>query len=162
MEFSEHQIARAVQAATVEELLALARTEGVPLTEAEAEELFARLHPPVGELSDQELDAVSGGGCYHGVAYGEGFVYGDNGISVGSPESERLYNPKGLGVGDAVRYANPLMAVHGNRHCQNNQFVITGIDREGPPDVVQGFVCKIACRTCQRGVVAYLGQLERL
>lgn len=162
MELSEHQLAAAARAATAEDLLQLARSEGLSLTADRAEALFVRLHAPTGELSDQELDAVSGGGCYHGVAYGEGFVYGDN-ISVGSPERERLYNSKGLGVGDVVRYANPLMAVHGSGHCQNNQFVITGIDREGSPDAVQGFVCKIACRTCQeRGIVAYLGQLDLL
>ena len=165
MEISAHQLARAAQAATAEELLKLARAEGVSLTEAQAEALFVRLRPPTGELTDQELDAVSGGGCYQGSVTDTGFVHSSgspNGNS-GNPESERLYNPRGLGIGDGVRYSNPLMAVHGSHHCQHNEFVIIQINRVRNPDAVQGFVCKLACRSCQKSdIVAYLGQLDLL
>lgn len=42
---------------------ALAAEQGITLTAEEARALFARLHSPAGELADEELDAVSGGGC---------------------------------------------------------------------------------------------------
>ena len=45
-----------------EELLALAKEMNIELTAAEAEETFALLHKK-GELADQELENVSGGGC---------------------------------------------------------------------------------------------------
>lgn len=48
---------------SAEELLALAKKESIELTAEQAQEYFARLRPPVGELSDLELDAVAGGGC---------------------------------------------------------------------------------------------------
>lgn len=63
MEITLEQLVKIKEAKTSEELLALARTEGVSLTEAEANEYFTRLNPPVGELTDQELEDVSGGGC---------------------------------------------------------------------------------------------------
>ena len=50
-------------AGSVQELLDIAEKEGVALTEEKAEELFTKLQPAIGELSDNELDAVSGGGC---------------------------------------------------------------------------------------------------
>lgn len=54
---------KAKQAASTEELLELAKSENIELTEEKAEKLFAELHAE-GELSDTELDAVAGGGCY--------------------------------------------------------------------------------------------------
>lgn len=56
-------IEKAKQVQTPEELLVLARENGTPLTEEEAERYFRQLHPTIGELSDDELDDVSGGGC---------------------------------------------------------------------------------------------------
>lgn len=46
-----------------ERLLLLAKKENIALTEEQAKEYFAKLQSPVGELSDAELDAVTGGGC---------------------------------------------------------------------------------------------------
>lgn len=54
---------RAADAESPKELLALALAEGVELTDEEARACFTRLHPPAGELADDELEAVSGGGC---------------------------------------------------------------------------------------------------
>ncbi len=54
---------KAQQASNVEELLMLAKKNNIALTEEQAREYFAKLQPPVGELSDAELDAVAGGGC---------------------------------------------------------------------------------------------------
>lgn len=57
-------IAKAKEAKTVEELLALANENGAALTEEEAKAYFEQLHPKTGELPDEELDNVAGGGCY--------------------------------------------------------------------------------------------------
>lgn len=57
----EEVLQAAVQCATAEELLALARSQGIELTPQEAGELLALIHPRAGELSPDELDAVTGG-----------------------------------------------------------------------------------------------------
>lgn len=48
---------------SVEELQKLAKENGMELDAVQAEEMYARLHPVTQELSDDELDNVSGGGC---------------------------------------------------------------------------------------------------
>jgi DNA-directed RNA polymerase subunit M/transcription elongation factor TFIIS len=56
-------IAKAKTAQNTEELRSLARTNGIDLTEAEANVYYEQLHAN-GALSDDELNAVSGGlGC---------------------------------------------------------------------------------------------------
>ena len=62
MNVSKELLEKAKTAKTAEELLELAKTENIELTENEAEKYFAELHKN-GELSDNELDNVSGGGC---------------------------------------------------------------------------------------------------
>ena len=57
-------IAKARAAKSAEELAALAKENGIDITEEIANEYFGRLHPALGELSDEELDNVAGGGCY--------------------------------------------------------------------------------------------------
>lgn len=54
-------------AQSAEELIVLAKEYGVVLSNEAAEAQFAELHAKQGELSDDELDNVSGGGCgeYH-------------------------------------------------------------------------------------------------
>ena len=49
-------------AKTAEELLELAKAENIELTEEKAKKLFAGLRTE-GEISDTELENVSGGGC---------------------------------------------------------------------------------------------------
>ena len=56
-------IEKAKSAKTAEELLALATENGVELTADEAFAYFAQLNPKSGELDDDDLDAVAGGGC---------------------------------------------------------------------------------------------------
>ena len=63
---NEEMIAKAKEAKSVEELLALAKANNVELTEEEAKAYFAQLNPKSGELDDDELDAVAGGGCSGG------------------------------------------------------------------------------------------------
>ena len=60
---NEEMITKAREAKSVEELLELAKASNVELSEEQAKEYFAKLNPTKGELSDDELDDVSGGGC---------------------------------------------------------------------------------------------------
>ena len=62
MKLTNGQLAKAKTAKSAEELLALAKAEGIALSKEEATKYFADLHKE-GELSDDELDNVSGGGC---------------------------------------------------------------------------------------------------
>ena len=62
MEFTKEMIEKAKSAKTAEELVEMAKSEGVELTDEEAKKTFAELHK-TGELADEELDNVSGGGC---------------------------------------------------------------------------------------------------
>ena len=55
-------IAKAREAKSAEELLAMAKENDIELTGEQAKEYYDRLHAS-GELSDDELDSVSGGGC---------------------------------------------------------------------------------------------------
>ena len=61
MELTKELVAKAKEAKTPEELMALAKENGVELTEESAASYFDRLNPKTGELSDSELDNVSGG-----------------------------------------------------------------------------------------------------
>ncbi|MDE5883549.1 MAG: hypothetical protein K2H29_00475 [Oscillospiraceae bacterium] len=67
--FTPELIAKARQEKSPEALLALAEANNITLTQDEARDYFAQLHEQCnqsGELSDDELDNVSGGGCYYG------------------------------------------------------------------------------------------------
>ena len=59
---NQQLLEKAKEAKSAEELLALAKENGMELTEEDAAEYFAQLHKS-GELSDEELDNVAGGGC---------------------------------------------------------------------------------------------------
>ena len=60
---NQELITKAKAAKSVEELLELAKASNVELSEEQGKEYFAKLNPTKGELSDDELDDVSGGGC---------------------------------------------------------------------------------------------------
>ena len=60
---NEEMITKAKEAKSVEELIALAKENGVELNEEDAKMYFEQLNAKKGELSDDELDAVAGGGC---------------------------------------------------------------------------------------------------
>ena len=62
MNVSKELLEKAKAAKSAEELLAMAKAESVELTTEEAVQAFAKLNKN-GELSDEELDNVSGGGC---------------------------------------------------------------------------------------------------
>ena len=65
---TEEQIQKARTAGSAEELLEMAKAEGIELTLEQAQESFTQLNPPQGELADEELSNVAGGGC--GTAIG--------------------------------------------------------------------------------------------
>ena len=60
---NQELITKAKAAKSVEELLELAKASNVELSDEQAKEYFAKLNPTKGELSDDELNDVSGGGC---------------------------------------------------------------------------------------------------
>ena len=61
--FTPEMIEKAKTAQSAEALLDMAKAGGKELTAEEAKTYFEMLNPKTGELSDDELDAVSGGGC---------------------------------------------------------------------------------------------------
>ena len=56
-------LVKAKQAKNPEELMSLAKENGIEMTEESAKAYFEQLHPKTGELADDELDNVAGGGC---------------------------------------------------------------------------------------------------
>ena len=60
---NEEMIIKAKEAKSVEELITLAKENGVELNEEDAKLCFEQLNAKKGELSDDELSDVSGGGC---------------------------------------------------------------------------------------------------
>ena len=55
---------KAKTAKSPEELIDIAKENGTELTEESAKAYFELLHPKTGEISDDELENVSGGGCH--------------------------------------------------------------------------------------------------
>ena len=66
MEMNNELLAKAKKAKTLEELMTIGKENGTELNEESAKAYFDLLQPKNGELSDEELDNVSGGGCYNG------------------------------------------------------------------------------------------------
>ena len=60
---TSEMIDKAKTAKSAEELLELAKQDGVEMTADEAATYFAQLNPKSGELDDDDLDAVAGGAC---------------------------------------------------------------------------------------------------
>lgn len=61
MEYTSEQLTKAKAAKSIEELLALAKENGIELTEDKAQKYFAELHKE-GEIADEELENAAGGG----------------------------------------------------------------------------------------------------
>ncbi len=61
--FTPEMIEMANAAKTADELLALEKDNNIEMTEENAKAYFEQLNPVSGELSDDELDNVAGGGC---------------------------------------------------------------------------------------------------
>ena len=67
----------AMQAKSVEELLKIAEAYGYEISREEAEEIYAELNQE-GELADEELENVAGGGCYSTDKHGRLIVTAGN------------------------------------------------------------------------------------
>ena len=63
MNITPELIESAKKAKSIEELLTLAKENGFELSEEEAKAYYEQFHK-TGEMSDDELDNVAGGGCY--------------------------------------------------------------------------------------------------
>ena len=59
--FNAEMIEKAKTVKSAEELLELAKANGMEITADEAKTYFAQLNPKSGELDDDDLDAVAGG-----------------------------------------------------------------------------------------------------
>ena len=66
MNISKELIEKAKTAKSAEELLEMAKAENIELNAEEAAQAFAKMNKN-GELSDEELDNVAGGGCPGGA-----------------------------------------------------------------------------------------------
>lgn len=58
---------QAMSAKNEVELYSLARKYNIPLTMEQARDYFERINQKSGELADEELDNVAGGGCYEAM-----------------------------------------------------------------------------------------------
>lgn len=61
-EFNTELMKKVEAAASPEEILAIAKDNNIKLTQEQANAYFEKMHK-TGELSDDELDNVAGGGC---------------------------------------------------------------------------------------------------
>ena len=61
--FNTEMIEKAKAAKSAEELITLAKENGVDMTADEAATYFAQLNPKSGELDDDDLETIAGGGC---------------------------------------------------------------------------------------------------
>ena len=73
--FLSQLLEKAAQAGSVEELLTLAEENEILLTAEQAQTYFDKLHSK-GELSDDELGNVAGGGCGDNGDNGDGCLIG--------------------------------------------------------------------------------------
>ena len=110
-------IEKAKAAKTAEELLSLAKENNVEMTADEAATYFEQLNPKSGELSDDDLDNVAGGGCSGSVRAG------DN-VRVISGET----CPKCGGNTGTVQIVGGMMGAKGVVACQNCSGSIIAIE----------------------------------
>ena len=104
MKFTEEQMKKMNAAKSAEELIALAKAEGIEVSEEEIKAQFAAMHTE-GEIADDELDNVAGGCGEHEIVthtmcenarcskYGSGSILqGDHRESIRCPECGREMN----------------------------------------------------------------------
>lgn len=63
MDFTAEQLKKISEAKSAEELIALAKAEGIEISEEEIKAKFDAMHKE-GEIADDELDNAAGGGCF--------------------------------------------------------------------------------------------------
>ena len=123
MNFTAEQLKKINEAKTAEELIALAKAEGIEISEEEIKAKFAEMHNE-GEIADDELDNVAGGGC----AYRECLV--DNGqyMRIRKKTTQEEFDVYAKGCDLSGSYLD-LMDENGNvveRIYGNYEIVATG------------------------------------
>ena len=113
MENNKELFAKAKAAETPEALLTLAKENGMEMTEESAAAYFEIMHPKAGELADEELNNVSGGGCRKS----DGRLIVSAGYSCGYWECKRC------GV-RATRYSG---GISGAEYAESCRIAITAI-----------------------------------
>ena len=109
MIFTQEQLEKAKRAKSTEELLSLAEENGVALTGEEAAKYLAGLHRE-GELSDDELDNVAGGGC------DDDFYDWLNSVEVSyNPVSGRYLCPN-------CDDGNQILSYYGYEYCDSGNY----------------------------------------
>ena len=63
--FTAELIEKAKEAKSAAELITLAKENGTEITPEEAANYFAKLNQKTGDIADEELENVAGGGCYN-------------------------------------------------------------------------------------------------
>lgn len=86
----EDLIEEAKKAKSVDELILDAERDGIELTKDDAEKVFEELHK-TGELSDDEIENVTAGGCLsHLAVFKQVFTIGSNAFkTIKEKESEK-------------------------------------------------------------------------
>ncbi len=111
-------IEKAKQTKTSEELLALAKENDMNMTEEEAKAYFEQLHAKTGELSDDELDDVSGGTtCYYHNDYPVTTVADMCELWTCPNCGHRLKNPRALNIHQCSKGGNYTVCCNECRYC---------------------------------------------
>ncbi len=71
LSFTAEQIQQARACASPEELIALVQESGMEISEEDAKLLYEKMNPACGEMTDEELDSVTGGGCITDWLFGK-------------------------------------------------------------------------------------------
>lgn len=127
--FTPEMIEKAKAAKSAEELLALAKESNVEITAEEANTYFAQLNPKSGELSDDELDNVAGGGCHSGdgrLVVTIGYCCSNWTCTCGSKRSESIFCGRdyitvcsSCGNGKSCQYCKYMSYERGLWLCNN-------------------------------------------
>lgn len=73
---NEEMLAKLKEAKSVEEIISIAKEYGKEVTEEKAKELLDMLTNTEGELSDEALEAVAGGGVVDTIKHWVGSLFG--------------------------------------------------------------------------------------
>lgn len=132
---SKNLFEQAKGAKSAKELLSLAKTAGVEMGEEQAEHLFGQLNRS-GELADDELDSVAGGGC--------------------KTEETSPY------VGRRFRFkSNKVIGLGICRHCGSEIFVVTqDFSNDGYPDELEKKLLGECAQCGDNGLLCAIDEIE--
>ncbi len=100
---TNEMIGKAKECKSAEELLALAKENGIDMTAEQAKAKFAELHNE-GELSDDELDSAAGGACYKYPDEGETVMLRNNLSCPSCGCTTAVYTKQAPGMGMTTFY----------------------------------------------------------